>query len=185
MEVAPTSRTLEVTVLSADNLCVDRSPVTTDAYVVVRAESIESFATSSASESTLSEGGGGRISWNEKLAVHVAQHARSITFEVKSKTAMGVVKNVGVARIAVSDVLVPEMLSYRLRDWEGRPSGVIHFEVKVISENSSSSESKAVGVMSSTTEKVRSCGFQMRDKSCNGVVVGMPVWWNNYTRSHF
>lgn len=192
MEAARLSRALEVTVLSAENLRVDRNPGMNNVYVVVWAESINSFATSMASAS---EGSGSHFSWNDKFLVDVPKHARSITFEVKSKTAMGVAKNVGVARIAVSDLLgggngsLPEncsqLFSYRLRDWEGRPNGVINFAIK-IPKYSSPSVVKTAAV---TAEKVSSCGFQVRaslgERSCSGVVVGVPIWWNNYTRSHF
>ncbi|XP_054782228.1 BON1-associated protein 2-like [Prosopis cineraria] len=187
MHAQASSLTLEVTVLSADNLRVDRTPVTNNVYVVVRAESINSFATGMVSATT------SQFLWNDKFLVDMAVHTRSITFEVKHKTAMGVVKNVGVARIAVSDFLggggsgmvedCSKVLSYRLRDGEGWPNGVINFEVKVLMR-CSSSKTKPVAAM--TGRKVSSCGFQMRASTAdqmklNGVVIGVPTCWNPCT----
>ncbi|KAL2349143.1 hypothetical protein Fmac_003143 [Flemingia macrophylla] len=43
-------------------------------------------------------------SWNERLVVEVPAHARSMTLEVKCRNAPSV-KDVGVARIAVEDIL--------------------------------------------------------------------------------
>ncbi len=110
-------------------------------------------------------------------------HARCITFEVKCKTSTGV-KDVGVARVAVSEFLggvVPEhclqFLSYRLRDWEGRRNGVLNFSVRVKSP-------EYVAAKVTTEKKVGSCGFQMRgplgasSSSSGGVVTGIPVSWN-------
>ncbi|TKY65537.1 BON1-associated protein 2 [Spatholobus suberectus] len=151
----PLRRTLELTVLSLEELREDRKHTARSLYVVVRAESINCYATG-----TAAEGCGGKPSWNEKLVVDVPVHARSITLEVKRKNAPGV-KDVGVARIAVSDFLggaVPDerlrFLSYRLRDWQGRRSGVLNFSVRA-----------------RTPEKVCSCS--------GDVVIGVPVWWYN------
>ncbi|KAF7844600.1 BON1-associated protein 2-like [Senna tora] len=160
----PPSRTLEVTVSSAENLRFDHrnnNPATTtsfDVYVVVRTESIESFATSMAPATTTTTDSRHSFSWNDKLLVDIPKHARSMTLEVKSKTATGAARSVGVARIAVSDVVGVgdggELLSYRLRDWEGRPNGVINFSVKVSGRSAS-------GFSTAKSSEVSSCGFQM------------------------
>ena len=127
------SRTLEITVISGENLYVDQNPVTKDTYVVVRTESLNCCTTKMAMEG----GSGSNPSWNEKFLLDMPMHARSITFEVQCKTSKGI-KNIGVARIAVSDFLGPnlqenclQVLSYRLRDWEGRRNGVINFSVRM------------------------------------------------------
>ncbi|XP_027353207.1 protein SRC2 homolog [Abrus precatorius] len=134
----PLRRTLELTVLSAEELNVDQKLTIEDLYVVVRAESINCYTTGMAKES-----GEGKASWNDKLLVDVPMHAKSITLEMKCNTSTSV-KDVGVARIAVSDVVEEDVLdhsfkffSYRLRDWEGRCNGVLKFSVRV-SECSSS-----------------------------------------------
>ncbi|KAK7340181.1 hypothetical protein VNO77_20877 [Canavalia gladiata] len=121
--------TLDLTVLSVEDLHVDPKIPTHNLYVVVRAESITSYTTAMAAE-----GDGGNPSWNEKFLVDLGTHARSITFELKSKTST-TVKDIGVARIAVSDFVGGDhglkFFSYRLRDWEGRCNGVLNFSVIV------------------------------------------------------
>ncbi|KAI4328742.1 hypothetical protein L6164_021075 [Bauhinia variegata] len=126
------SRTLEITVISGENFCVDRNPVTENAYVVVRAESINCYTTGMARE------GDGYPSWNEKFSLDIPLQARSVSFEVQCKMSTDAVRPVGVARIAISDFLagsVPpeklQFLSYRLRNWDGRRNGIINFSVKV------------------------------------------------------
>lgn len=160
----PLSRTLELTVLTLEDLRDDWKPVTKSLYVVVRAESINSYTTG-----TAKEGGedGGTPTWNEKLTVDVPAHARSITLEVKCKNSP---KDVGVARIAVSDFLggavqdqCLQFLSYTLRDWEGRRSGVLNFSVKVKDSTPPVEESSSAG---------------------EGVVLGVPVCWNNDTNRY-
>ena len=136
---APRSKTLELTVLNAQNLTVDRKPVTKDTYVVVRTESLNCCTTGMAAEDD------GRSSWNEKFYLEMPMHARSLTFEVYYKNSVGATI-IGVARIAVSDFLggdVPEsnlqFLSYRLRDSQGRINGIINFSVAVKTPECSSS----------------------------------------------
>ena len=173
---------------------MDRKPATTKSnlYVVVRAESINSYTTCMAMEGATNN----NPTWNHKLVVDVPVHARSITFELKCKSSTKGVKDVGVARVAVSEFIggvgVPQhglqFLSYRLRDWEGRRNGVLNFSVKVVS-----SPEYAASPAKVAAEKVSPCGFQMRgtmgatsssSSSCGGVVTGVPVWWNNYATSN-
>ncbi|KAJ1426822.1 C2 domain [Sesbania bispinosa] len=189
-----TNRTLELTVLSAEDLRVDRKLNAKNLYVVVRAESITSYTTSTVVTEYDSEDGGNNNNptWNEKLLVDVPAHARCITLEVKycksssSTTSSG--KDIGVARIAVSDFLggaedhCLKMLSYRLRDWEGRRNGVLHFSVRVVKKE------KKVGLLGSSY-----CGFQnimmmkrtsSSSSSGGGVVTAIPVRWNNCASSN-
>ncbi|XP_057454533.1 BON1-associated protein 2-like [Lotus japonicus] len=130
------SRTLEITVISGENL-----RVTDDAYVVVRGESLNCCTTRTVKDSgegDKNNSNSSLLSWNEKFLLDMPAHARSITFEVQCGKFKGV-RPVGVARIAVSDFLggdVPDsclrVLSYRLRDWEGKQNGVLHFAVRVV-----------------------------------------------------
>ena len=172
--------TLELTVLSADDLRVSGKPATKNVFVVVRAESLTSHTTSFKGD----DGGNGFVSWNEKFMVDVAPHARSIAFEVKCKTPMGSVKDVGVARIALSDFMgtvVPDhclqFLSYRLRDWDGLRNGVINFSVRAA--GAELPVEKVVGGGGSC--RLQEVGVKNDGSSNNGVVTGIPVWWkNNY-----
>ncbi|CAK8560890.1 unnamed protein product [Lathyrus sativus] len=158
MEARDKPKTLELTVLSAQDIHVNGEPVTTDVFVVVRAESTTAHTT------PLSTVDNGVHSWNEKFTVELSTYARSISFEVKYQTATGV-RDIGVARIAVSDFLggsVPEtslqFLSYTLRDWNGLRNGVINFSVRVVLEEE-------------TEEHV----------AAHGVVTGIPCLWNSCT----
>ncbi|KAI9110128.1 hypothetical protein K1719_019169 [Acacia pycnantha] len=132
-------------------------------YAVVRTESVKSWSTKMAEQ-----GAESRTSlWNEKLMVEMPCHAKSITLEVKSKTAKGAVRSIGLARIAIWEVLpkqeaCSEVLSYRLRNWEGRRSGVINFSVKPVNK-----EQEEKGTL------VSSCDLKLR-VNC-GTVIGIPV----------
>ncbi|KAI4355005.1 hypothetical protein L6164_003824 [Bauhinia variegata] len=175
-------RTLEVTVLSCENPTVDGKPVTKNVCVVLRTESINSFATGMAAAE-----GGKCPSWNEKFSVNMPVHARSITFEVQCKTTMGV-KSIGIARIALSDFLggnVPEgylqFLSYRLRDRDGRRSGIINFSVRVTSPEYSEPPVKpSKGTVVSDHCYGGLHNMRGGEENGNQVVIGIPVCWWNY-----
>lgn len=167
------SRTLEITVISGENV-----RITEDAYVVVRAESLNSCTTKTAKDN-----GNGFISWNQKFSLDVPMHARSVTFEVQCKRFKGF-RPLGVARIALSDFFagatVPEnglqVFSYGLRDWEGKRNGVIHFAVRVAAPPVAEECLKGTVVVAR-----KGCGFNAGDmKKPNEVVVGVPLWWINY-----
>ncbi|XP_058745586.1 BON1-associated protein 2-like [Vicia villosa] len=170
-----TSRTLEITVISGENIQVSE-----DAYVVVRGESLDCYTTK-----TVKDNNSSFLSWNEKFLLDMPLHARSITFEVQCKKFKGV-HPIGVARIAVADFLdggesesCMQVLSYRLRDWEGRKNGVIHFGVKVVVP-----EKRLVTVAEKeVVVSGKKCGDSLAEmdyggKNSNGVVVGIPFWWN-------
>ncbi|KAI4354991.1 hypothetical protein L6164_003810 [Bauhinia variegata] len=172
------SRSLEITVISCENLCVDGNPVTENAYVVVRTESNNSYTTS------MSREGGSYPSWNEKFLMDIPFHARSFTFEVQCKMPTGAVRPVGVARIALSDLLAGgiqaenlQFLSYRLRNWDGRRNGVINFSVKAKApEYSIPSVKPAKGmVMSSGKFEREFTGVHVVDKNSNRVAIGIPI----------
>ncbi|KAL4393443.1 hypothetical protein S83_003797 [Arachis hypogaea] len=139
MEAKQHACTLEITVISGENICVDRTPIAENIFVTVRAESLNCCITKMVSEN------GGIFAWNEKFMLDIPMHARSITFEVQCKK-FKAARPVGVARIGVLDVLFSrnisnatennddgvQMLSYELRGWDGRRNGVIHFSVRVV-----------------------------------------------------
>ncbi|KAI4354997.1 hypothetical protein L6164_003816 [Bauhinia variegata] len=173
------SKTLEITVISGENLFVDQKPVTENAYVTVRTESVNYCKTNMARED------GGHPSWNEKFLLDMPMHARSISFEVQCKISSGAIRSVGVARIALSDFLggsVPEsslqFLSYRLRNWHGRCSGVINFSARVKSPEEDLSKDQ----MKEEKEMVvnSKSGESENENNERGVVTGIPVWWSYY-----
>nr|KYP77028.1 hypothetical protein KK1_021294 [Cajanus cajan] len=159
--------------------------VTEEPYVVVRAESLNCCTTKMAKDNN-----SGLFSWNEKLMVKIPVHARSITFEVQCNR-FKAVRPVGVARIAVSDFLAVSensmhVFSYRLRDWEGKRNGVIHFAVRVPpvpldSSNGAVEPVKETAVIKDSGD--RFLGINAGDDKSNEVAVGcVPFWWNfNYS----
>ncbi|XP_027337389.1 BON1-associated protein 2-like [Abrus precatorius] len=165
------SRTLEVTILSAEDLRINGKAANKNVFVGVRADSLTSQMTTMKGNGE----GGGFHTWNEKFLVELRERVMDVTFEVKSKTGTRV-KDVGVARVAVKDFLggsVPnhclQFLSYRLRDWDGLRNGIINFSVRVVG-----AEEVVAG----------SCGSQKGAQSvssCEGVVTGIPVRWNAST----
>ncbi|QHO22894.1 uncharacterized protein DS421_12g359020 [Arachis hypogaea] len=175
------SRTIEITVISGENVHVKE-----ESYVVVRAESLKSCTTKAAKNTHIiinNNHSSSLISWNEKLLLEIPMHARSITFEVQCKNSRASsARPVGVARIAISDILLggsgfgsdsdrdgDNVLSYRLRDWDGRRNGVIHFSVRRMTV--------APPVENTVKELVED---QKKTKKEPGeeVVLGVPVWWN-------
>ena len=84
MEVKPQARTLEITVMSGENISMDRSSVAENVYVVVRAESLNSCRTKMVNEE------GGVHAWNEKFLLDIPLYAKSVTFEVQCKKYKGV-----------------------------------------------------------------------------------------------
>jgi len=175
------SRTLEITVISGENI-----HVTEDAYVVVRGESLNCYTTKTVKDNDDYGKNLSFLSWNEKFLLNMPLHARSITFEVQCKKFKSV-RPIGVARIAVSDFLdgvVPEncsqTLSYKLRDWEGRQNGVIHFSVKVVvpEQISVTVAEKHTVLVHGKNYGGRLTGMDVGVKNSNGVAIGIPFWWN-------
>ncbi|CAL5196165.1 unnamed protein product [Lathyrus oleraceus] len=170
-----TSRTLEITVISGENI-----HVTEDAYVVVRGESLDCYTTK-----TVKDNKSSFLSWDEMFLLDMPLHARSITFEVQCKRFKSV-RPIGVARIAVADFLsgiesenCMQVLSYRLRDWEGKKNGVIHFGVRVVvPEKISVTVAEKETVVNGKSYSDRLTRMDFGGKNSNGVVVGIPFWWN-------
>ncbi|XP_044493945.1 BON1-associated protein 2-like [Mangifera indica] len=128
---ASSSRKVEITVLSAENLRLDKKLVKKNTFVIVQTDPFNSHTTRT---DTL---GGGYPSWNEKLVFDLPVHAGYIYLEVQSKSSSGT-RSIGVAKIPVSDFIggyVPEnylhFLSYRLRDSKWEKNGIINVSVRV------------------------------------------------------
>ena len=173
------SRTLEITVISGENI-----HITEDAYVVVRGESLNSYTTKTIKDNDDCGKNSSFLSWNEKFLLNMPLHARSITFEVQCEKFKSV-RPIGVARIAVLDFLnggEPEncqILSYKLRDWEGRQNGVIHFSVRVVLPEQRSVtvvEKKTVADGKNYGGQVT--GIDVGVKNSNAVAIGIPFGWN-------
>lgn len=184
------SRTVEFTILSAENLQVNKRHIKGNAFVTVQSDASSDVATTKVDNNSSSEG---YPSWNEKVAVEVPLHARFITIEVKCKTSLsfiGSISNnssvVGIARVPVSDFVggyVPEnqlhFLSYRLWDSKVRRNGVINISVRV--KASQHSNSNCSGSM--TGVPVTGVPVAAGTNCSTGVVTGIPAVWLNYQRN--
>ncbi|KAI4311530.1 hypothetical protein MLD38_036416 [Melastoma candidum] len=142
--------TLEVTVISAEDLTANDRPVKNKAFASLRtqdraagSESLRSFPKSYSTR--IDEHGGTSPSWNEKLTVKLPTSSPGVVVDVLRKGSSGD-KIVGTARIPKSDftgeysVPVPNhlhFLSYRLRDPRGVKNGIINVAVRVTSSYSS------------------------------------------------
>ncbi|QCD91479.1 BON1-associated protein 2-like [Vigna unguiculata] len=177
------SRTVELTVLSAENLQMNKKPVRGNTFVTVHSDA----SSDGGAVTKVDSEGGSYPSWNEKVVVNVPLHARFITVEVRSKTSSSSSltgsNSVGVARIPVSDFIggyVPEnqlhFLSYRLWDGNVRRNGVINISVRVKVPERSSCSSNSMPFAAVT-------GVPVAGNGSTGVVTGIPALWLNYQRN--
>ncbi|KAK4769088.1 hypothetical protein SAY86_027238 [Trapa natans] len=180
----PTMQSVEITILSAQNLRVGKTPMKKSAFVTVRAESAGECCTTAAASAGE---GGGNLTWNEKLAVDLQPadlRSGFITVEVHCKVTSSKNKLVGGVRVPVSDFLpgfLPgdnlQFLSYRLWDPTYERNGVINISVRVKSpEQLGRRCSHAMQVM----QPVKAIGVPFREgyrKGLSGAVTGVPVVW--------
>ncbi|KAJ1426823.1 C2 domain [Sesbania bispinosa] len=165
------SHTIDITILSAENLCMNGKPIRKNAYVVIHTPNPKFLTTTMSGDES-----GSYPSWNEKFTVEFCDASKYITLEVQCKTWLGV-RSVGTAQIAVSDVLggfvgqnCLQFLSYRLWDGKGQRNGIINFSVRVKVPDQYS-ESSSCNSMQIAVKRAN-----INDS--NGVVTGIPVFWN-------
>ncbi|GMI98373.1 BON ASSOCIATION PROTEIN 1-LIKE, BON association protein 2 [Hibiscus trionum] len=166
------SRTLEITVLSAEDLRTHNKPVKKNTFAVVWTDTYNYKTTKIDAE------GGNFPSWNDELVMDMPMHTRFVTLQVKCKAsgAGGGDKTVGIARIPVTDFVggfYPEnrlqFLSYRLRDSKGLKNGIVNVSVRVKEPlQACSSQAAASGL-----------GIPIDGRKDSGIVTGIPVW-NGY-----
>ncbi|WJX92745.1 hypothetical protein P8452_74346 [Trifolium repens] len=175
------SRTIEITILSAENLQENKKALKGNTFVTVECDG----SNDGVSTTKLDSEGGSYPTWNEKLVIDVPLHARFVTIEVKYKT-RGSSSSVGMARIPVSDFIGGyvhenqlQFLSYRLWDSRVRRNGVVNISVRVkVSQKNSCSNS-----MSSTVNGIPVTGVPVAGNGSTGVVTGIPAGWLNYQRN--
>ncbi|KAL3618665.1 hypothetical protein CASFOL_037484 [Castilleja foliolosa] len=176
----PSSRSIEVNVISAEGLLMSKNkPVKKNAFVVVRSDPFNSGSTGMDKE------GGCYPVWNEKLVMELPSNARFITVEAHSGNRL-----IGTANIPVTDFAggnLPEnylsLLSYRLRDGNGEKNGIVNISVKVRGRAvAAGSGGCAAGVSFSGW---RPCGGapvvdgKFSDQFHRGVVTGIPVSYSH------
>lgn len=175
-------RVLEITVISGENLCINRkTPVKKNAFVTVKTESFQEQTTE------MDKDGGSYPAWDEKFVMEMPMHARYFTVDVGCKTKVGN-RIIGTAKIPASDFLggyVPQnylhFLSYRLWDSHGERNGIINLSVRV---KSSPDMEVGYGHGSGGGGGPTSCsrpwtGIAVGDHKVShggGVVTGIPVW---------
>ncbi|XP_058745579.1 BON1-associated protein 2-like [Vicia villosa] len=176
------SQTLEITILSAENLLENKKAIKGNTFVTVQCDG----SNDEVSTTGLDSEGGSYPTWNEKLVMEVPMHARFVTIDVRYKTRGTSSCSVGVARIPISDFIGGyvhenqlQFLSYRLWDNRVRRNGVVNISAKVkVSQQSSCSNS-----MSSLVNGVPVTGVPVAGNGSNRIVTGIPAVWLNYQSS--
>ncbi|XP_023528718.1 BON1-associated protein 2-like [Cucurbita pepo subsp. pepo] len=179
------SRSIEITVISGEDLRIDRKSVKRKTFVTVKFDR-QSIGGGGGGRTEIDERGGCYPFWNEKMLMEIPVDAMFLTIEVHCGS---ISRNriVGTANVPVSDFLGryrPEnylhLLSYRLRDRCGERNGIVNISVRVRaleSESESETESESepaltskamVGVPVAETASSR--------RICGGVVIGVPLW---------
>ncbi|KAI6707596.1 hypothetical protein NL676_010558 [Syzygium grande] len=133
-------RSLEVTIISGEDLRINDRPIKNNAFVTVKADSC---CSPSSHDSTKPDAQGESYPyWDEKLHVELPTGSRYIVAEVRRRSSSAGDKLVGTAWIPVSDFVgdyTPEnylhFLSYRLRDAKGLRNGIINISVRVITSS--------------------------------------------------
>jgi len=123
--------TIEITVLSCEDLRINGRSVKKNTCVVVRTDPLNFRETTTDTE------GGSYPSWDQKLTLDMSIRETCITLEVHCRT-LSVDRIIGSARMPVSDFMggyFPEgylsFLSYRLKDPKGFENGIINVSVRL------------------------------------------------------
>ncbi|XP_048132514.1 BON1-associated protein 2-like [Rhodamnia argentea] len=168
-------RAFEITLISAENIRLNKKPVK-NAVVAVRVEPGHECFTKPAPDK------GTNPRWNENLIVDLPLHAGFITVEVKCRSSSGSYKLVGGATVPVSDFAgdpgAPKrdvhFLSYRLRDSHGvRTDGIINISAKMAGPAPAPAHryefpQPQIGVP---------VGHPRNMMAAGGLVTGVPVWY--------
>ncbi|PON52935.1 C2 domain containing protein [Parasponia andersonii] len=168
------SRTVEITVISGENLRVDRRSIKKNAFVVVRPDGGSDFRMTE-----IDADGGSYPRWDKKFVLDLPAQAPAVSVEVYCKTAFGN-RVVGVARVPVSDfsgAYVPEtylhFLSYRLRDQRGERNGIINISVR---SKVPPARAYTYSASASVPTPASSVGVPVgKNNYGGGVVTGLPV----------
>ncbi|KAJ0259155.1 BON1-associated protein 2 [Hirschfeldia incana] len=133
MSYSRSNRSLEIELISAEGLKVNRKPMKRKTFGVIRIDQ-------EIHKCKVDEQGGSYPIWKERIKTEMAvdRSVRFISVEVCYITSGGAVKNVGVAKIPLTDFLggfAPQghlnFLSYRLRDEYGDKSGIVNVSILV------------------------------------------------------
>ncbi|XP_022945702.1 BON1-associated protein 2-like [Cucurbita moschata] len=167
--MAPISRTLEITVISAEDLHRRRKSMKKKSFATVKIDSQNLGSTQ------IDDRGGSYPFWNNKMALNLPSNVSFMTVYVHSGN-FSRNEIVGTANVPVSDFLggfVPEsylhFLSYRLRDVRGERNGIVNISVRVLaSDHTSTPQTRKVQI---PAEKTNFGG---------GVAIGIPMEFIEY-----
>ncbi|CAH8392382.1 unnamed protein product [Eruca vesicaria subsp. sativa] len=204
MSYSRSKRSLEIELISAEGLKVNRKPVKRKTFGVVKIDQETQHICE------VDEQGGSYPIWKQRIKTEMAVDGsvRFITVEVSYKTSGGAVKIVGVAKIPVTDFMggfSPQghlnFLSYRLRDEYGDKSGIVNVSIMVkpdVNEVKYASPSPlmmpSLGYTACSSQAAAAVNGQMYWRpmtsssmaTTNGyggrVVTGVPVTWWAYQR---
>ncbi|XP_021842109.1 BON1-associated protein 2-like [Spinacia oleracea] len=120
-------RTLEINVISAENLTIHDRPIKKNAIAYVQTDPSNVVSTK------IDKEGGSFPIWNENFDLKLPMHVRNMVVQVSSNGVL-----IGSATIPVSDfigdytpVSYLHFLSYRLRDQRGIGNGIVNLSVRV------------------------------------------------------
>ncbi|KAK1306006.1 hypothetical protein QJS10_CPA10g00655 [Acorus calamus] len=124
-------RFMEIRIISAEDLDLSGRPIKGGVFVTVQTD-----PNCRCSTGVYTEGGSYRY-LNENLQMPLPSSSRAVLVEVNCKTSSGV-KKVGTAEIPISDFdggNLPKdylhILSYRLREGNGRRNGIINLSIRI------------------------------------------------------
>ncbi|XP_038709836.1 BON1-associated protein 2-like [Tripterygium wilfordii] len=165
-------RSLEITVLSAENLRKDGKSIKKNTFAVVKIDPFNCHSTKIDTE------GGSYPSWNDKLLVELPMHERFVTLEVHKKSSNNNSRIIGTARMPVSDIFgeyyTPldylHFLSYRLRDKKGERNGIINVSVRAKAPEYDHACSKTTSLSLGPR-----LGLSIGGYTNHGAVTGFPV----------
>ncbi|KAF9617560.1 hypothetical protein IFM89_037372 [Coptis chinensis] len=125
------ARSLEVTIISAEDLRINHRSIKKNAFVTVQTDPNNSRSTNMDTE------GASYPSWNEKLELALPSYVKHIRVDVKCKTSSGE-RTIGSANIPLTDFLddyIPpnclHFLSYRLREHDGDRNGIVNISIRL------------------------------------------------------
>nr|DAD47977.1 TPA_asm: hypothetical protein HUJ06_017914 [Nelumbo nucifera] len=160
---------LEINVISAQDLRLHHRSIKKNAFVVVRTDSQNSCSTS------VDTRGGSCPSWNEKLSLPLPNSAKFITVEVQCKTHSRI-RTVGTANIPVSDFIgdytpsfYQHFLSYRLREPDGERNGIVNLSIRAVVP-------QQYNLRPSPMPPLFGAGLlEAAEKRSGGIAIGIPV----------
>ncbi|KAL0739888.1 hypothetical protein Bca4012_081401 [Brassica carinata] len=202
MSYSRSLRSLEIELISAEGLKVNRKPVKKKTFGVIRIDQKTHHTCK------VDEQGGSYPIWKHRIKTEMATDGsvRFISVEVCYKTSGGAEKSVGVAKIPVTDFMggfAPQghlnFLSYRLRDEYGDKSGIVNVSIMVkpdVNEVKYASPSPlmvpSLGYTACSQAAAAVNGQMWRPRTSSSmattfgygsrVVTGVPVNWRAYQR---